>query len=78
MGTETTQVYSSKVHVNPETGETEERGVQNPNEIAGKPAQLEADLFIESGSSAGEWGLTAQIETAVTRLTSGEELEIKA
>jgi hypothetical protein len=78
MGTETTQVYASKVHVNPETGETEERGVQNPNAINGKPAQLEADLFIESGSSAGEWGLSAQIETAITRLTSGEELEIKA
>jgi hypothetical protein len=78
MGTETIQEYKSAVHVNPETGETEDRGVQDPNEINGKPAQLEADLFIESGSSAGEWGLSAQIETAVTKLASGEELEIKA
>ncbi len=78
MGTETVQTYKSAVKTNPETGEVEGRGVQEPSEINGKPAHLEADLFIESGSSAGEWGDSAQVETAVTRLTSGEELEIKA
>jgi hypothetical protein len=78
MGTETLQTYASKAHTNPETGEIEERGVQNPNEINGKPANLEAQLFIESGESTGEWGKSAQVETAITKLASGEELEIKA
>jgi hypothetical protein len=78
MGTETVQTYKSAAKTNPETGEIEDRGVQEPSEINGKPAHLESDLFIESGSSAGEWGLSAQVETAVTKLSSGEELEIKA
>jgi hypothetical protein len=78
MGTETTQTYKSAAHENPETGEIEDRGVQDPSEINGKPANLEAQLFIESGESTGEWGKSAQIETAITRLASGEELEIKA
>jgi hypothetical protein len=78
MGTETTQVYKSKAHTNPETGEIEERGVQEPDEINGKPANLEAQLFFEGESGRTEWGKSAQVETAVTKLASGEELEIKA
>lgn len=78
MGTETTQVYKSAAHENPETGEIEDRGVQEPSEINGKPANLEAQLFFEGESGTGEWGKSAQIETAVTKLASGEELEIKA
>ncbi len=78
MGTETTQVYASAAHENPETGEIEDRGVQAPDEINGKPANLEALLFFEGESGTSEWGKSAQIETAVTTLTSGEELEIKA
>ncbi|HTZ63238.1 MAG TPA: hypothetical protein VMB51_03975 [Solirubrobacteraceae bacterium] len=78
MGTETTQVYASAVHENPETGEIEDRGVQAPDEINGKPANLEALLFFEGESGTTEWGKSAQIETAVTKLSSGEELEIKA
>ena len=79
MGTETTQVYRAKEHTNPETGESKnEKGVQEPNEINGKPAFLETQLFIDFGESTSEWGQSAQEETAVTKLISGEELEIKA
>jgi hypothetical protein len=78
MGTETTQVYKSAAHENPETHEIENRGVQEPSVISGKPAHLETELFLESNETRGEWGLAAQVETAVTKLTSGEELEIKA
>jgi hypothetical protein len=78
MGTETTQVYKSAAHTNPETGEVEDRGVQEPDEINGKPAHLETQLFVESESEPGEWGKASQEETAVTKLNSGEELEIKA
>ena len=75
MGTETTQKYEIKK--NPETGENE-RGVQEPSEINGKPAHLETQLFFEGEPGTSEWGKAAQEETAVTRLNSGEELEIKA
>jgi hypothetical protein len=78
MGTETLQEYKSAVHTNPETGEVEDRGVQDPSEINGKPAHLESQLFFESSESTGTWGPASQVETAVTRLTNGEELEIKA
>ena len=78
MGTETTQVYKSAAHENPETGEIEDRGVQEPSEINGKPAFLETQLFFIDETSASEWGKASQEETAVTKLTSGEELEIKA
>ncbi len=79
MGTETTQKYEIKKVENPETHELEnEKGVQEPSEINGKPAYLESQLFIEGGSGTGEWGKSAQEETAVTKLNSGEELEIKA
>jgi hypothetical protein len=78
MGTETVQAYKSAVHTNPETGEVEDRGIQAPDEINGKPAHLEGMLFFESAESTGEWGSAAQVETAVTKLNSGEELEIKA
>jgi hypothetical protein len=77
MGTETVQTYKSAVHTNPETGEVEDRGVQAPDEINGKPAHLESTLFFESFEQ-GAWGNSAQVETAVTKLNSGEELEIKA
>src|SRR5262249_42719886 len=77
MGTETVQVYASAAHENPETHEIEDRGVQAPDEINGKPAHLESTLFFESFEQ-GEWGISAQVETAVTKLSSGEELEIKA
>ncbi len=77
MGTETTQVYRAKRTTNPETGEEEiVKGVQDPNEINGKPAFLETQLI----STFGEipWSPSSQEETAVTKLVSGEELEIKA
>jgi hypothetical protein len=79
MGTETTQVYSVKKVENPETHELEvERGVQEPDELNGKPAHLETQLFIASEPGASEWGKASQEEVAVTKLNSGEELEIKA
>jgi hypothetical protein len=78
MGTQTTQVYKSAVHTNPETGEIEDRGVQEPSEINGKPAHLETQLFFEGEAGRSEWGKASQEETAVTKLNSGEELEIKA
>lgn len=79
MTTETTQKYEIKKVENPETHELEnEPGIQEPSEINGKPAHLESQLFIEGGSGTGNWGNAAQEETAVTRLNSGEELEIKA
>jgi hypothetical protein len=78
MGTETTQVYASAAHENPETGEIEDRGVQAPDEVNGKPANLEALLFAEGEEGTSEWGKAAQVETAVTKLSSGEEIEIKA
>jgi hypothetical protein len=75
MGTETTQVYEART--NPETGE-KERGVQEPNEINGKPAHLETQLFVATEPGASEWGKASQEEIAKTKLNSGEELEIKA
>jgi hypothetical protein len=79
MATETTQKYEVKKVENPETGELEnERGVQEPSEINGKPAYLETQLFAEGESGTSEWGKASQEETAVTKLNSGEELEIKA
>ncbi len=79
MGTETTQKYEIKKVENPETHELEnERGVQEPSEINGKPAFLETQLWAVSEPQASEWGKAAQEEVAVTKLASGEELEIKA
>jgi hypothetical protein len=78
MGKQTTQVYAIKKVENPETKELEnERGIQAPSAFEnGKPDFLEAQF--EIGSSQGEYRPAAQEETAVTELTSGEELEIKA
>ncbi len=77
MGTETTQVYRAKRVTNPETGEEEiERGIQEPNEIGGKPAFLETQIL--DGFGEITWSPSSQEETAVTKLVSGEELEIKA
>jgi hypothetical protein len=72
MGTETTQVYAEK------TVEGEKvRGVQEPSAFEnGKPAFLETQLLL--GSTETEWANASQEETAVTKLTSGEEIEIKA
>jgi hypothetical protein len=72
MGTETTQVYQEK------TVEGEKvRGVQEPSAFEnGKPAFLETQLLL--GSTETEWANASQEETAVTKLTSGEEIEIKA
>jgi hypothetical protein len=79
MGTETVQKYEIKKVENTETHElSNERGVQEPSEIGGKPAFLETELFIESAEGKGSWGKAAQEETANTKLDSGEELEIKA
>jgi hypothetical protein len=81
MGTETTQVYAGKTVENPETKEIEKvRGVQEPSAFEnGKPDFLETQLLSVGGPpSESEWGKAAQEETAVTKLTSGEELEIKA
>jgi hypothetical protein len=77
MGTETTQVYRAKRVENPETHEQEiVKGVQEPNEINGKPAFLETQILDGFGEIA--WSSSSQEETAVTKLVSGEELEIKA
>jgi hypothetical protein len=79
MGTETTQVYARKQVENPETHELEaEKGIQEPTALEnGKPAFLESQLFGSTGSGT-EWFPASQEETAVTKLVSGEELEIKA
>jgi hypothetical protein len=77
MGTETTQVYAAKRVENPETHELEiVKGVQEPNEINGKPAFLETQIL--DGFGEITWSSSSQEETAVTKLVSGEELEIKA
>jgi hypothetical protein len=78
MGTETTQTYKEKTKENPETHEIEvEKGVQEPSAFEnGKPDFLETQLIL--GETSLEWLKSAQEETAVTKLTSGEELEIKA
>jgi hypothetical protein len=78
MGTETTQVYTEKKVANPETGALENvKGVQEPTAFEnGKPDFLETRAF--DGFGELEWAQSAQEETAVTKLVSGEELEIKA
>jgi hypothetical protein len=65
MGTETVQEY------------TQESGVQAPASFEnGKPDFLESQVF--NGYGEGGWEQSGQQETAVTKLNSGEELEIKA
>jgi hypothetical protein len=78
MGTETTQVYRDKTKENSETHEIEnEKGIQEPTSFEdGKPDYLETRT--EDGYGELAWTQSSQIETAVTKLNSGEELEIKA
>jgi hypothetical protein len=78
MGTETVQEYKQKKVENPETKELEAvKGVQEPTAFEnGKPDFLETQLIL--GEESLEWFQSSQEETAVTELTSGEELEIKA
>jgi hypothetical protein len=78
MGTQTTQVYLEKKVENPETHELEAvKGVQEPSSFEnGKPDFLESQTF--NGFGELGWEGASQEETAVTKLNSGEELEIKA
>jgi hypothetical protein len=78
MGTETTQVYAQKKVENPETHDLENvLGAQEPSAFEnGKPAFLEAQTL--DWLQEEKWETAAQEETAVTKLNSGEELEIKA
>ena len=78
MGTETVQEYKEKRVENPETKELEVvKGVQEPTSFeGGKPDFLETQLIL--GEASIEWLQSGQEETAITKLTSGEELEIKA
>ena len=65
MGTETVQEY------------LQEGGIQQPSSFEnGKPDYLESKVF--NGYGEGGWEKSGQSETAVTKLNSGEELEIKA
>jgi hypothetical protein len=78
MGTETVQEYREMTKENPETHEIEvEKGIQDPASFEnGKPDYLESQIF--NGYGEGGWERSGQQETAVTKLNSGEELEIKA
>jgi hypothetical protein len=78
MATETVQVYSDKTKENPETHEIEiEHSIQEPTSFEnGKPDYLETNIY--SGFASLGWRQSSQVETAVTKLDSGEEIEIKA
>jgi hypothetical protein len=78
MALETTQRYAEKKVENPETHELEAvKGEQEPAAFEnGKPDYLETYLVSPGGELA--WEHSAQEETAVTKLRTEEELEIKA
>jgi hypothetical protein len=78
MGKETIQTYKEKTKENTETHEIEkEKGIQEPSAFENeKPAYLETQIL--DGFGEITWAKSGQEETAVTKLVSEEELEIKA